>query len=580
LEREIARYVDDSPMPEVSRGERERGYVLFARSWMEMTFPNSIPRKDELTGTLESFTALGEYEPTTFCVRALKDLKNARVAVSDLTDGDGGVISRENIDVRVVRCLVPGGRFGGMLIPALLEKRASVDVDRDTTGQFWLTVWVPSDARPGHYKCQIKFSPENARPGTLEWRLRVLPIKLEEPRGVSFAIKEGHSLPPYPILREHFEEMRRHGMNTFEYRGLLGAKMGLKDGKVVVTLNGTSALEMVMKAYMEAGYTEPVHWNMGSEQGRMADIRQWCLERGPLESEAFADCYRQVIGAVLEEGRRRGWPEIIFGPEDEPTEWCQRMEATVRCLKLLKGLGVRTGENGVGGRPLRPFRGRQWTSDELLEELYPLLDILLFHDGPFLRRGVYDMGAWEGFLRRAKGDGKEVRIYNVDNTPYHAEAKRFAYGLLLWYAKADGAHLWQYGGMGGGLNSFNLTPEEEAGGLYIFWEGMREGVKDYKYLYTLHALIAKAKKSGKSVVREMADKAEGEVNAMLAKIDVSKFVPRPVQGRWTGGGPVAGEPGEKTVSGVYKMRNGLEFSDYERIRWTAAQGIMRLQDMI
>ena len=53
------------------------------------------------------------------------------------------------------------------------------------------------------------------------------------------------------------------------------------------------------------------------------------------------------------------------------------------------------------------------------------------------------------------------------------------------------------------------------------WEGIREGIKDEKYIYTLTTLIDKARETGFSYPASVADAAELYLNSLYAQIDTS-----------------------------------------------------------
>ena len=148
------RYVDETAMPSLRSQEVQCGYMVFHRHWMDLVFPNSIPKRAEITDTLEVFAGLGEYEPVSFCVRTSRDLKDLVVTSSELVSQNG-----ERLDapqVQIVRCvprrfpewepLYEGGPMGVMNMPTYLELARPVNVAANRTIQYWLTVQVPSNA--------------------------------------------------------------------------------------------------------------------------------------------------------------------------------------------------------------------------------------------------------------------------------------------------------------------------------------------------------------------------------------------------------------------------------------------------
>ncbi|MBM3476662.1 MAG: hypothetical protein FJX75_25600, partial [Armatimonadetes bacterium] len=85
--------------------EQAKGYVLFARDPFTPIPPNCVPAPSERTTELKTFCARGEYEPLSFGIHALSNLRGLRVEVSQLTAPGDAVIPADHIDVRVVRCV-------------------------------------------------------------------------------------------------------------------------------------------------------------------------------------------------------------------------------------------------------------------------------------------------------------------------------------------------------------------------------------------------------------------------------------------------------------------------------------------
>lgn len=136
-------YVDRSAMPAPLPEEDDRGYLVFRRHWMDLVFPNSVPARQEVTQTLKVFASPAEYEPVSFCLRTLRELRNVRVAATELVSEEGKRLPAPEVrTVRLVpkmwqdtRPLCPDGPIGIMNMPAYLEACPSVDVEEGTTIQ-------------------------------------------------------------------------------------------------------------------------------------------------------------------------------------------------------------------------------------------------------------------------------------------------------------------------------------------------------------------------------------------------------------------------------------------------------------
>jgi len=565
-ERPPMQYVDRSPLPPVSAADRERGFVWFRRNPLRLVFPATVPPEADVGAPLSAFATPGEYESLSFGVRALRPLEDVRVTASDLESEDGRAkISASAIRVRPVRYRPKQGqaRWGpfasGLLtVPLFLQSRTSVDIPAGTSQWFWVDVHVPDHAPAGHYRGWLTIQPKTGQPAKVPVRFEVLPFRLLEPTGVYFGMyaKVPRDLD---VFRRQCEDMRKHGMTTVGLCCPLGSRLTYQDGRVRVRFDGTGTLEQALDVYRDVGFPAPVVWLMGS------DVLRWCQKQGDPPGSAFASCYRQVVEAILAEGRRRGWPEIVFQPVDEPFEHTQRLADAKRCLEVLKQIpGVRTEEDGPNGNP------------STLEKLYSLTDILVYHDGPVLKRGQFDAPGWEAFLRRLERDAKEVWFYNIDLTGWHPEVMRFGYGFGLWQAGGTGMVEWYYGGAPTAYRpssaAFAYPPTEtETGGPTIGWQAIREGVDDFKYLYTLVAALEQRGVRPGSRAAEIRERLLAE----LARIDFRGSCGRAAQGDWTGLKTWSDE-GVQLVSGDWKMANGLSFEDYDRLRRRVADWIQEV----
>ena len=349
----------------------------------------------------------------------------------------------------------------------------------------------------------------------------------------------------------------------------LGAKLEFDGDRVQVVFDGTGDLERTVNEYCTAGFTMPVDWLMG------ADVLRWCKKLAGSDEAKFEAYYRQVIEAIVTHGKQSQWPEIIFQPLDEPFEHAVHMDDTERCLRILKSIpGVRTEEDGSNGRP------------ENLERVYALCDVLVYHDGPVLRRGVYDAAGWKAFRERTRQDGKEIWFYNIDLTGWHPEVLRFGYGFGLYQAGGTGMLEWSYQTALKPENpqlvydKFNTIiyqyppADAETGGPALAWEAAREGVDDYRYLFTLEQLVMEiSARGGQQAARAKA--IWSEVQKKLSTIDFRGSTGSAAQGEWTGRKEIAPEGG-KVVSGDHKMANGLRFDDYNALRRQIAEAIVEL----
>jgi len=565
-------HIDPTPMPELSAADRERGFVPFAVNYLDVVMPAIVPTAEQFSPTLRAFAAPGEREPISFAVRALKDLEALSASVSTLK-GDAGALPADCVEPGVVRCLVRKvhPRTSDMLsLPAFIEPMHPVNVAADTSQWFWFTVHVPKDAQPGTYRGSITVT---AAVGSAEIpvEVEVLPIRLMHPEGMSWGMYDyvrTYSDEP-GALEEKWRDQAEHGMTTVGLCGNLGAEMDMRGGRVVIAWTGETDFERAMAAYRAAGFTEPVQWLMGGDVGKFA------ASQGALDSQEYADAYAGVIRAVLAKGRQEAWPEIIFQPVDEAFEHRPRFEKMLREMQILKGVGVRVEADGMNGHP------------DGLEEALPLMDYLNFHDGPFLKRGVYDAEAWQEFRDRMAALGKTIWFYNVEISGHRPETARFSQGFHLWINGAKGAFTWSYRSVV--PDPYGPNPErkfvfmhryppmgEEAGGPSIGFEALREGIDDYRYLYTWDELCKRALAGGTAEQKRIVAESRAWIAARMAEVDYSKWAGWPTQGEWTGGETVT-EDGQKAVVGHLKTPGVWDYDEYDSIRRHLAGWIAKLQ---
>ncbi len=567
-------YLDSTPVS-FTESERSRGYRVFSRPMVETIYPSTKPRPDDKIEQLMLESFAGEIEAASFCIHTCRELAQLTWEVTPLHHRSGATIPRSSVRMYPVRCLVRQGqsRWGPlanrpMVQPVYIQQSDRVAVAADTTQQLWVTLSVPKETPAGEYCGSILLKTAETR-WSMPMTLTVYPFELPDVPGIAFGMY-ARIHPDQKLLEQNFLDMRRHGMTTVGVCGNLGAKLDLRDGRVDVQFGDEDDLVRAVRAYQKAGFPEPLVWLMGS------DILRWCRRQGPLESKQFESAYRDILLAILRFAKQNDWPEIIFQPIDEPFGHSQRMPEAKRCLEIMKSIpGLRTEEDGPNGGP------------ELVEQVYSLCDVLVYHDGPWVTRTAYDPEAWQQLLKRTRADGKTIWFYNVDLTGYHPEAMRFGYGFGMFAGQGRGLLEWAY--------MFRYRPDrpdeaytnpkvmffrypttdQNVGGPSIGWEAAREGVKDYKLLCLFLETVRDAKASGGSERRELAERLDLEVKSCLARIRFEKLMATAGKGHFTGPTDVR-DDGVTTVSGSFKMDNGWTFADYGKLRRLLADAVVQL----
>lgn len=553
-------YEETAPAPELSEQDRARGYVLFSRHWLDVVFPNSHPRPGERVTALQAFAAPGEYEPLTLSVHALRDLVGAGVSVSALSCGAGRIPS-SSVAVYPVRCLDKRVTYSSTKyvkdMPVLLERRPSADVGAKTCKRFWLDLHVPVDAAPGVYEGEVTFAAQGVAPSVLPLRLRVLPFHLREPTGrILGEYYRGPQLARNPeeerkFLSRDLRDMREHGMTSVGLcMGCPTKQATMADGTVILNLEGTSLYEHFMDTYRDLGFPAPIVQLSDSGQSFAAQ------QKAAFGSAEYAQAYTGFWRGMQAESKRRGWPEIVVQPVDEPGWQDQKAkDRNVELLKLCKSVpGLRTEQDGPGDGY---FHGQA---------------------GPFSDVWNYNGAiAAQETVQAARAAGRMVMLYNCDVESYRPETGRYVAGFFQRRANIDGYYNWAYMSWRGSPYDdldhktgtwMHVYPEYkgEVGGPSTGWQGAREGVDDSRYVHTLEWAVERALAGDNAQAAAAARKARETLSSLLETLQYSPRVRNAA--RWT---KQRSANGKRLISGTLKIANGWDFETYDVARWQVAE---------
>ncbi len=552
----------------------EQAFVVFHRSWMRHVFPDDWPAPDEHADELRLGAARGEFEPLTVSVAACQPLRGLRVSVTDLTGP--AALRREQIEIRVVRALDKRWTYHDRArrvissMPVLLEPLpdAGLSADAGQVVRFWLTVHVPRKHKAGVYRGELTISATAAGRAVeqkLPVRLRVYPFELPEPEdmlwGVYYtgpsAFEPGDDLDK---LERHMRDMRAHGMTSVGLCfGWEIAQVDVDRHRVDFMPAGRGRWETFMELYKKLKFPAPVI--------QLSDTPQAAVfSRMSLDDPAAAKAYAEIWEYVEGYAEARGWPEIIVQPVDEPA-W-QSEEHKKRNLRLLEILNrlaphVRTEQDGPGDDYFHKLAG-------------PLADVWNYNGG------IADPET----IRAAQRQGKTILIYNCDVEWYRPEVDRYVAGWFQLAAGINGCFNWAYQSFGGDPYDDQDGPTGDhlayyppghghAGGPSVAWEGFREGIDDFRYVYLLRQLVDRAKHSRSRKARHLAADAAAELDRLLRSI---KYSPR-VRGtaKWT---KYWTEGDKLFVAGDLKLPNGWTFADYDQARRKVADYCTRLLDAL
>jgi len=421
----------------------QRGPVVFVTNYLERGSFSTKPQPEQIKDTIHVFAAPGEYEPATFSIRSATELKNIHVEMADDLKTDAGLtIPKSAVEVRLVD---PFEQWTKKKLEYFLLKREAVDVAVNTTRRFWITIHVPDHAKPGIYRSKIvigrpivKLGPDLGRLEiltSLTYEVQVLPIKLATAQETGMAYFMYNNTAYFARLpdgvekfvteayqRRVFEDMREHGMTTATlYLYPVVDKKFTLTGHTKNYLGFAPTMKILKKAKLVTAHL-PVIWLGAENYG--TDVWQ----------------------AVLDEGRKRNWPEIVFYAVDEPGEEKRnkRVRAFMKTFNAFRskypeyGVRVTTALGSSAGIHKVGNYYDLWTtalgSSAGIHKVGNYYDLWIGHVllamGDIAGEWPKEMGWDKDMLSEAKRLKKELWVYDCTLAPVDAETNRYYFGQL------------------------------------------------------------------------------------------------------------------------------------------------------
>lgn len=457
-------------------------YVIFSRAPSTPVFQETIPEDYAITDTLYAFASLGEYEPITFSVFALKDLENIFISVSDLEDENNNIISEDYMDLRTVgftRRKIDEGLKTYILYPHVLEKKNLNRIEQGTSKRYWLTLKVPENAVPGIYKGAIEFYPSNAERKSIPIHLRILPYRLLEADITRFMWSRSNKQQfKNGFTREKmYIDMREHGMTTSLFQAdVLSRDQNLGEDDIHYMIE---QIEDYWGEYTHVGFRDNPIGGINNNQiiyywDNASNWFKFWPTSSTMDSQ-FTNAYSRIF---LEEGIRKGWPNFLHYIVDEPGAHPETLDPTCHYLTLFKTTfpGLKSFITIGGGTKIG------YNESSLLG---PNLDVTCTN---YFIKEIID---------NAMKNQSELWIYNGGSKSNDPLKDRFFFGFYCWKTCAKGIGQWVYSWEDSFKIPFqneNYCNETEDGYLpTIAWEMVREGVDDLNYIYSLYSLIEFAK---------------------------------------------------------------------------------------
>lgn len=479
------------PMPKelnVPATATEKGYWLgFPALEQTIAFADAPGSEDR---KLHRIAAQNQKVSVTFAIRPLKEFAGpVELTASELKSGDSA-IQPGSIDLRYVH---HGTRRGFnstayQIMPETLRPVIGADLklSKNLTRQFWVTVSIPADARPGVYNGQIAVKVGELR-ANVPYSVEVLDLMLDEPAySMGFY---GVALPAdLPLGREDgyrrlLQILKDNGMNSFSGGPNLSFKGLDAAGKPII--ENYDQVDAFFRIAREVGFNHEVSAYGGPGMvGGLHDGyvigqtgRGWAQKTG----KSFDELLKIVWTDVQQHAKEANWLPIAYGFTDEP----RVLEQANEQLELMKAYRSAVPFVKIGGSYSVHF-DKDTPLDKAIQDIFKTLvwSALNTHS--------------QVEVDKAKELGRELWIYNQGLSRFSwgayqwAEMRKGVAGRMQWHTLA--MHGYQFFDLDG------REPDTAA----IMWgreqiyptinlPRCREGADDFRLAVTLWNRAQKAK---------------------------------------------------------------------------------------
>ncbi len=489
-------YTEKGQAITATAAEKGRGYIIFSRPITAPVYKRTVPQSWERIENIATFATPGEYEPLTFSLYPLRNIRNMRLKISDLRSGKK-VIGQKNLDLRAVtywNIRYPMYNSSGTYraLPELLERVNSINLQRKICQRFWLQVKVPSNSQPGLYHGTVTlYESGSARALKLPITFRVLSYKLQRAPDKRYSAYYYH--PKYQFGGLSGRALRRAQLNEFKTMQAYGIDMfpvvGLetqtdKNGKIQLYMRDEPTVALMVKA----GFKGPIPLS-----GRIAAFyrkyvpsgtigKHWNISKQPVNDKiykAIEAAYRNL----KQRAQAKGWPELICCPLDEVAPASAEFAAKVYAAVRRAGIKTYITKNptAADSEIYRKYKGIDaWCSQPFAM--------------PYKQVVADKRAKYWSYPNHSAGEMK--------NRVIAQKGGRMSYGYGLWRSGYSTLIPWHWRWRGGGkVDPFDYLRSKRSGCGFrkdenqqllppIYWECFREGYDDLRYMYTLQSVMA------------------------------------------------------------------------------------------
>jgi Glycoside hydrolase 123 N-terminal domain len=536
-----------------NKEEQQQGFIVYQRPATEPIYPKSFPAPNEKIDSLTAFSSLGEIEPLTFSIYALKELKDLQVNISALKSGTDK-IKTADIEQRVVTYwttryprYTTEGRY--IYTPELLMPIASLSFPKSFSFRYWFIIHTPKNAKPGLYKGTVTLKIAGETATTIPVNYRVLNIKLLKDPNKHFTayaynktstferakFAQGFVKDPkrYRAIRlNEYKKMKEYGFDMYP-----SIYPGFNSRTDEITLDVDE-----LKLMQQAGLKGPAFVYLG---GVFSSLHRKFFKQSAGShcktlqvNKKFLQTLKQMVAKLEQVRKKQGFPVFIYGLLDEVTPSKAKTAAAI--YAKIKELNVPT-------QTTKDFNAGDSTAYHKYVDYWCSPGYSVSYETAVSSKKHH---FW-CYPNDIAGQFKDALIMG--------KGGRFTYGLGAWrsgFTTLIPWHWrWQVGeafdycrGARGGTGN-RIDPQ----GLFLptyYWENFREGYDDGRYIYTLQQLISERSNSKNSQCQRVVKTATAYLQTLW------NYIPNH----------------EKYIDG-----NNWLGKRFNLMRWRIAQNILALQ---
>ena len=493
--------------PALTAEQQKCSMLPFAFHPQKYLFYYTQPLAAQINKPARAIGTPGEYVQMAFAVRTLKKVDNVILTTQGFTDKSGKtVIPKLNVDLRRIMDLpMPGKQDKRYVVePRYMESCTDLDfinIAKDYTERFFVTVKIPDNAAPGIVKSTVTITAGNGEKAKMPLMIRVLPFKLDRPdpkNEMNFQIlavlddnrvtRWGRDNYYHQMLR-NMSDIAEHGMNSIGKINSMPLITKNPDGTYKFDFNspegrGAYSSKVFYDAIKRAGLDGPVsfyHCFQWDKYG-IAKLAK------PFTPQ-WQDLIHQLVQAIEKARKENSWNEFIYAVGDEPGSSVVRINTVKNIAQAIK-------KAAPHARILAAFNG-EWHG---AADWYICKDFVDIHCGNYFNDRIIAGSKAAGY--------KERWLYNgIERTAsYDARSHRVFYGYVPYRVGAVGVTQYHYRYAFGGPAKTDFAIFDHINGTrpdYVTtypapdgplptqqWEAIRQGIYDYKYIFTLKKRLA------------------------------------------------------------------------------------------